>query len=147
MINILIIIAVLALLIWLFIAGHYVIFTLLALVVFGIGYLLVYCFAAATELGMRDRYPFDYLMRIGWVMQKFEIAGYTRGEYIAPGTDFPGVYMKKGDIVLSIILKADTYPYKIVCIDSNNTELLAMDSEKTEETEQIIDNFLKTTPR
>lgn len=135
--------AFIALLAWLLASGHYVIFSIMILLILGICRLLAKLSETAIESGMREKYPFDYLMRIGWVIKKFETAGFTRGEYIAPGTDFPGVYMKKGDTVLSIILKADTSPYKIMCMDSNNTELFSIYPEKSKETEPIVDEFLQ----
>ncbi len=133
-----------ALVAWLAAGEHYIVAGIIVAIVVGIGYLLFRFFAWSLEYGFRNKYPLDYLRNIGWVTKKFHEAGFICGEYISPGTDYPGIYMEKDDTKVSIMLKADKFPYKIECIDANGVKRFSIDEKPTETTEQIVDDVIKS---
>lgn len=121
-----------------------IIFVVIALgfILFRVTALLVLTFG--WKSAMRQKYPLDYLYVIGWVVRRFESVGFKKGDYIDPGTDFPGVYMALGNTTVSIMLKADKNPYKIYCLDSNGGELFSISDEQTETNEQEVDRVISS---
>ena len=128
----------------LFARGHYIAAWIIIALVVGVGYLIFKFFAWSIEYGFRNKYPLDYLRNIGWVVKKFQKAGFERGEYIQPGSDYPGIYMEKNNIKVAIMLDANDYPYKIECIDANGNKLFSVNEKPTETIEQIVDDVIKT---
>ena len=140
----LIFLGILVLVVWLLVGKHYIAAGIIVAIVVGIGYLLFKFFAWSLEYGFRNKYPLDYLRNIGWVAKKFQEAGFERGEYIQPGSDYPGIYMEKNNIKVAIMLDANDYPYKIECIDANGNKLFSVNEKPTETIEQIVDDVIKS---
>lgn len=137
-------IGVIVLIALLFASEHYIAAWIIIALVVGVGYLIFNFFAWSLEHAFRNKYPLDYLMNIGWVVKKFEEAGFERGDYIQPGSDYPGIYMEKNNIKVAIMLNANNHPFKIECIDTNENKLFSVCEEHSETTEQIVDDVIKT---
>lgn len=137
-------IGVIVLIALLFASEHYIAAWIIIALVVGVGYLIFKFFAWSLEHAFRNKYPLDYLMNIGWVVKKFEEAGFERGEYIQPGSDSPGISMDKNNVKVSITLNANNHPYKIECIDANGNKLFAVSEEHTGTSEQIVNDVIKS---
>lgn len=122
-------------------------------VLYGIGYLFLKFLASSLEYGFRNKYPLDYLRHISWVISAFEHSNYEKGEFINPGSNLPGIYMLRGDEKISILLKADKFPYEILCYNQdgdkifhiktkkNDSFIAEVDEEDKKKVLEIIDNL------
>lgn len=64
------------------------------LLIGGVIWLFLWFVGSAIEGGLRNKYPLDYLIQIGWVIDLFRKYGFEESGYIDPGSDMPGVKMK-----------------------------------------------------
>lgn len=64
------------------------------LLIGGVIWLFLWFVGSAIEGGLRNKYPLDYLIQIGWVIDLFRKYGFEESWYIDPGSDMPGVKMK-----------------------------------------------------
>ena len=92
--------------------------------------------AKGLEAGFRNRFPFDYLIELSWIVQLFEKHGFQEDEYsrIDAGTDCPGIKMVRGNELVEIYLIAPLDgKFRIKVIFKNHDfsiEILAYESEK-----------------
>lgn len=92
--------------------------------------------AKGLEAAFRNKFPFDYLIELSWIVQLFEKHGFQEDEYsrIDAGTDCPGIKMVRGNELVEIYLIAPLDgKFRIKVIFKNHDfsiEILAYESEK-----------------
>ena len=93
--------------------------------------------AKGLEAGFRNRFPFDYLIGLSWVIQLFEKHGFKEDEYsrIDAGSDCPGIKMVRGDEKVEIFLVSPLDENYRIRVDFKNhdfkIEIPAYESEKS----------------
>ncbi len=69
-------------------------------------YVLFIFFAFSIEAGMRNKFPFDYLIGMSPIISLFKEYGFAESDYIDMGTDNPALEMTLNDEVVRITLHA-----------------------------------------
>ena len=86
---------------------HWIILSLLIIGLVSTPLFFIYILGAGLERGFRNRFPFDYEQHLLNEVAFFTNKGYQQVEYIAPGSEHPGILMSKEDSPqVKIILKA-----------------------------------------
>jgi hypothetical protein len=90
------------------------------------------------ESCFREKYPYDFEINLGWVMQEMKSRGYRQVAMMDAGSDNPGVIMinSESGIEMEVRLHAPLLTDKgysiIVANHSNNTAVVMQDSASDE---------------
>ena len=101
-------------------------------------------FGNALEAAFRNQLPYDYLRSLSFVTRFFEEHGFKREELIHPGSDKPGIRMKKeDDEIVEIYLTAPLEgKYEIEVIFKKQSLKVGI-TEMSEESKTVLIKTLK----
>jgi hypothetical protein len=100
------------------------------------------------ESCFREKYPYDFEINLGWVIQEMNSHGYRQAAMMDAGSDNPGVIMKNSEsgIEMEIRLRAPLLSDKgysiIVANHSNNTAIVMQDSD-SDENKRLLSKYLE----
>ncbi len=86
------------------------------------------------EAGFRDKFPYDFMMHLQWIVSEMKTRGYVQAGTMDAGGDYPGLLMKNGKtgVEMEIRLRAPLFSDKgysiIVANHNNNTAIVMQDS-------------------
>ena len=103
---------------------------------------------AMLESGFRNRYPYDFLISLNWVISEMESHGFKQDAEIDPGSETPGVIMKhlETKIDIEVRLRAPLFAkegYCIVVANHNNNTAIVMPNTNSEENRKLLNMFLE----
>ena len=100
------------------------------------------------ESCFREKYPYDFEINLGWVIQEMKSRGYRQTAVLDAGGDYPGVIMKnpRTEIEMEVRLRAPLLTNKgysiIVANHSNNTAVVMQDS-SSDENKRFLSKYLE----
>jgi hypothetical protein len=100
------------------------------------------------ESCFREKYPYDFEINLGWVMQEMKSRGYRQVAMMDAGSDNPGVIMinSESGIEMEVRLHAPLLTDKgysiIVANHSNNTAVVMQDS-ASDENKRLLSKYLE----
>lgn len=100
------------------------------------------------ESCFREKYPYDFEINLGWVMQEMKSRGYRQVAMMDAGSDNPGVIMinSESGIEMEVRLHAPLLTDKgysiIVANHSNNTAVVMQDS-SSDENKRFLSKYLE----
>jgi hypothetical protein len=100
------------------------------------------------ESCFREKYPYDFEINLGWVIQEMKSRGYKHVATIDAGGDYPGVFMKhpESGIEMEVRLRAPLLTDKgysiIVANHCNNTAIVMQDS-ASDENKRLITKYME----
>ena len=100
------------------------------------------------ESCFREKYPYDFEINLGWVIQEMKSHGYRQAAMMDAGSDNPGVIMinSESGIEMEVRLHAPLLTDKgysiIVANHSNNTAVVMQDS-SSDENKRFLSKYLE----
>ena len=100
------------------------------------------------ESCFREKYPYDFEINLGWVIQEMKSHGYRQAAMMDAGSDNPGVIMINSEsrIEMEVRLHAPLLTNKgysiIVANHSNNTAVVMQDS-ASDENKRFLSKYLE----
>ena len=100
------------------------------------------------ESCFREKYPYDFEINLGWVIQEMKSHGYRQAAMMDAGSDNPGVIMinSESGIEMEVRLHAPLLTNKgysiIVANHSNNTAVVMQDS-ASDENKRFLSKYLE----
>ena len=100
------------------------------------------------ESCFREKYPYDFEINLGWVIQEMKSRGYRQAAMMDAGSDNPGVIMinSESGIEMEVRLHAPLLTDKgysiIVANHSNNTAVVMQDS-SSDENKRFLSKYLE----
>ena len=100
------------------------------------------------ESCFREKYPYDFEINLGWVMQEMKSRGYRQVAMMDAGSDNPGLIMinSESGIEMEVRLHAPLLTDKgysiIVANHSNNTAVVMQDS-SSDENKRFLSKYLE----
>ena len=100
------------------------------------------------ESCFREKYPYDFEINLGWVIQEMKSHGYRQAAMMDAGSDNPGVIMinSESSIEMEVRLHAPLLTDKgysiIVANHSNNTAVVMQDS-SSDENKRFLSKYLE----
>ena len=100
------------------------------------------------ESCFREKYPYDFEINLGWVIQEMKSRGYRQVAMMDAGSDNPGVIMinSESGIEMEVRLHAPLLTDKgysiIVANHSNNTAVVMQDS-SSDENKRFLSKYLE----
>ena len=100
------------------------------------------------ESCFREKYPYDFEINLGWVIQEMKSHGYRQVAMMDAGSDNPGVIMinSESGIEMEVRLHAPLLTNKgysiIVANHSNNTAVVMQDS-ASDENKRFLSKYLE----
>ena len=100
------------------------------------------------ESCFREKYPYDFEINLGWVIQEMKSRGYRQAAMMDAGSDNPGVIMINSEsrIEMEVRLHAPLLTNKgysiIVANHSNNTAVVMQDS-SSDENKRFLSKYLE----
>ena len=100
------------------------------------------------ESCFREKYPYDFEINLGWVIQEMKSHGYRQAAMMDAGSDNPGVIMinSESGIEMEVRLHAPLLTNKdysiIVANHSNNTAVVMQDS-SSDENKRFLSKYLE----
>ena len=100
------------------------------------------------ESCFREKYPYDFEINLGWVIQEMKSHGYRQAAMMDAGSDNPGVIMinSESGIEMEVRLHAPLLTNKgysiIVANHSNNTAVVMQDS-ASDENKRLLSKYLE----
>ena len=100
------------------------------------------------ESCFREKYPYDFEINLGWVIQEMKSRGYRQAAMMDAGSDNPGVIMinSESGIEMEVRLHAPLLTNKgysiIVANHSNNTAVVMQDS-SSDENKRFLSKYLE----
>ena len=100
------------------------------------------------ESCFREKYPYDFEINLGWVIQEMKSHGYRQAAMMDAGSDNPGVIMinSESGIEMEVRLHAPLLTNKgysiIVANHSNNTAVVMQDS-ASDENKRLLSKYME----
>ena len=100
------------------------------------------------ESCFREKFPYDFEINLGWVIQEMKSRGYRQAAMMDAGSDNPGVIMinSESGIEMEVRLHAPLLTNKgysiIVANHSNNTAVVMQDS-ASDENKRFLSKYLE----
>ncbi len=102
---------------------------------------------AGMESCFREKYPYDFEMHLGWLINELESRGYKQTNTIDAGGDYPGVILNtKTGIEMEVRLRAPllaTTGYSIVVANHNNNTAIVMQDSASDENKRLLEKYLE----
>ena len=96
----------------------------------------------------REKYPYDFEINLGWVIQEMKSRGYRQTAVLDAGGDYPGVIMKnpETEIEMEVRLRAPLLTnkgYSIVVANHLNNTAIVMQDSASEENKRLLIKFME----
>ena len=100
------------------------------------------------ESCFREKYPYDFEINLGWVIQEMKSRGYRQTAVLDAGGDYPGVIMKNPgtEIEMEVRLRAPLLTnkgYSIVVANHLNNTAIVMQDSASEENKRLLIKFME----
>jgi len=100
------------------------------------------------EAGFRDKFPFDFMMHLGWIISEMKSKGYEKTDMMDAGGENPGVLMKNMDTgnEMEIRLKAPLFSdegYSIIVSNHDTNTAIVMQNSASEENKRLLEKYLE----
>ena len=100
------------------------------------------------EAGFRNRFPYDFMMSLGWVVSGMESRGFRQTDMIDAGGDNPGVIMKnpRTEVEIEIRLRAPLLSdkgYSVIVANHSNNTAIVMQNSASEDNKRLLTRFLE----
>ena len=110
----------------------------------GVFWLLV----KGLESCFREKYPYDFEINLGWVIQEMKSRGYRQTAVLDAGGDYPGVIMKNPgtEIEMEVRLRAPLLTnkgYSIVVANHLNNTAIVMQDSASDENKRLLSKFME----
>lgn len=104
--------------------------------------------AGILESGFRNKFPFDFMMHLEWIVSELKSRGYNEAGVKDAGSEYTGILMKKGetDAVIEIRLHAPLLSesdYSIMVSNHDNKTAIVMPNNMSEENKRLLNKFLE----
>ena len=109
---------------------------------------ILWLLGKGLESCFREKYPYDFEINLGWVIQEMKSRGYRQAAMMDAGSDNPGVIMinSESGIEMEVRLHAPLLTNKgysiIVANHSNNTAVVMQDS-ASDENKRFLSKYLE----
>lgn len=103
---------------------------------------------AFFEAGFRNRFPYDFMMSLGWVVSGMKSRGFRQADMIDAGGDNPGVIMKnpRTEVEIEIRLRAPLLSdkgYSVIVANHSNNTAIVMQNSASEDNKRLLTRFLE----
>ena len=103
---------------------------------------------AFFEAGFRNRFPYDFMMSLGWVVSGMESRGFRQADMIDAGGDNPGGIMKnpRTEVEIEIRLRAPLLSdkgYSVIVANHSNNTAIVMQNSASEDNKRLLTRFLE----
>ena len=100
------------------------------------------------ESCFREKYPYDFEINLGWVIQEMKSRGYRQTAVLDAGGDYPGVIMKnpRTEIEMEVRLRAPLLTnkgYSIVVANHLNNTAIVMQDSASDENKRLLSKFME----
>ena len=100
------------------------------------------------ESCFREKYPYDFEINLGWVMQEMKSRGYRQVAMMDAGSDNPGVIMinSESGIEMEVRLHAPLLTdkgYSIIVANHNNNTAVVMQDSASDENKRFLSKCLE----
>ena len=100
------------------------------------------------ESCFREKYPYDFEINLGWVIQEMKSRGYRQTAVLDAGGDYPGVIMKNPgtEIEMEVRLRAPLLTnkgYSIVVANHLNNTAIVMQDSASDENKRLLSKFME----
>ena len=100
------------------------------------------------ESCFREKYPYDFEINLGWVIQEMKSRGYRQTAVLDAGGDYPGVIMKNHgtEIEMEVRLRAPLLTnkgYSIVVANHLNNTAIVMQDSASDENKRLLSKFME----
>jgi len=96
----------------------------------------------------REKYPYDFEINLGWVIQEMKSRGYRQTAVLDAGGDYPGVIMKNPgtEIEMEVRLRAPLLTnkgYSIVVANHLNNTAIVMQDSASDENKRLLSKYME----
>ena len=100
------------------------------------------------ESCFREKYPYDFEINLGWVIQEMKSRGYRQTAVLDAGGDYPGVIMKNPgtEIEMEVRLRAPLLTnkgYSIVVANHLNNTAIVMQDSASDENKRLLSKYME----
>ncbi|SHK45124.1 hypothetical protein [Xylanibacter ruminicola] len=100
------------------------------------------------ESCFREKYPYDFEINLGWVIQEMKSHGYRQAAMMDAGSDNPGVIMinSESSIEMEVRLHAPLLTdkgYSIIVANHNNNTAVVMQDSASDENKRLLSKYLE----
>ncbi len=100
------------------------------------------------ESCFREKYPYDFEINLGWVIQEMKSRGYRQTAVLDAGGDYPGVIMKnpRTEIEMEVRLRAPLLTnkgYSIVVANHLNNTAIVMQDSASDENKRLLSKYME----
>lgn len=100
------------------------------------------------ESCFREKYPYDFEINLGWVIQEMKSRGYKHVATMDAGGDYPGFFMKhpESGIEMEVRLRAPLLTdkgYSIIVVNHSNSTAIVMQDSASDENKKLITKYLE----
>ena len=100
------------------------------------------------ESCFREKYPYDFEINLGWVIQEMKSHGYRQVAMMDAGSDNPGVIMINSEsrIEMEVRLHAPLLTdkgYSIIVANHNNNTAVVMQDSASDENKRFLSKYLE----
>ena len=100
------------------------------------------------ESCFREKYPYDFEINLGWVIQEMKSRGYRQTAVLDAGGDYPGIIMKNPgtEIEMEVRLRAPLLTnkgYSIVVANHLNNTAIVMQDSASDENKRLLSKFME----
>lgn len=100
------------------------------------------------ESCFREKYPYDFEINLGWVIQEMKSRGYKQTAVLDAGGDYPGVIMKnpRTEIEMEVRLRAPLLTnkgYSIVVANHLNNTAIVMQDSASDENKRLLSKYME----
>jgi hypothetical protein len=100
------------------------------------------------ESCFREKYPYDFEINLGWVIQEMKSHGYRQAAMMDAGSDNPGVIMinSESGIEMEVRLHAPLLTdkgYSIIVANHNNNTAVVMQDSASDENKRLLSKYLE----
>ena len=109
---------------------------------------ILWLLEAGMQSCFREKYPYDFQMNLGWVIEKMRSLGYEQTMTIDAGGDYPGVIMlnPKSGTEMEIRLRAPLFSNtgnSIIVVNHNNNTAIVMQDSASDDNERLLSKYLE----
>ena len=109
---------------------------------------ILWLLGKGLECCFREKYPYDFEINLGWVIQEMKSRGYRQTAVLDAGGDYPGVIMKNPgtEIEMEVRLRAPLLTnkgYSIVVANHLNNTAIVMQDSASDENKRLLSKFME----
>ena len=109
---------------------------------------ILWLLEAGMQSCFREKYPYDFLMNLSWIIKEINARGYEQTSTIDAGSDNPGFIMRHSETgtEMEVRLQAPlltTKGYSIVVANHDNNTAIVMQDSESDENKKLLEKYLE----